>query len=77
VTAEIEKRVAQALSTLGAAYELIPIDPAYADTAAFCDQYGFPLDRAGNTIIVASKKDPSSTAPAWSKPRRASTSTTP
>lgn len=37
---------------------MIPIDPAYADTAAFCAQYGFPLDRAGNTIIVASKKDP-------------------
>jgi prolyl-tRNA editing enzyme YbaK/EbsC (Cys-tRNA(Pro) deacylase) len=58
VTPEIEERVVQALSTLGAAYELIPIDPAYADTAAFCAQYGFPLDRAGNTIIVAAKKDP-------------------
>jgi len=58
VTVEIEERVVQALSALGASYELIPIDPAYADTAAFCAQYGFPLDRAGNTIIVASKKDP-------------------
>lgn len=58
MTGEIEQRVVQALSALGASYELIPIDPAYADTAAFCGQYGFPLDRAGNTIIVASKKDP-------------------
>jgi prolyl-tRNA editing enzyme YbaK/EbsC (Cys-tRNA(Pro) deacylase) len=58
VTVEIEARVVQALSALGVAYELIPIDPTYADTAAFCAQYGFPLDRAGNTIIVASKKDP-------------------
>jgi prolyl-tRNA editing enzyme YbaK/EbsC (Cys-tRNA(Pro) deacylase) len=58
VTDEIEGRVVQALSALGISYELIPIDPAYADTAAFCTQYGFPLDRAGNTIIVASKKDP-------------------
>jgi prolyl-tRNA editing enzyme YbaK/EbsC (Cys-tRNA(Pro) deacylase) len=58
VTVEIEARVVQALSALGVAYEVIPIDPTYADTAAFCAQYGFPLDRAGNTIIVASKKDP-------------------
>jgi prolyl-tRNA editing enzyme YbaK/EbsC (Cys-tRNA(Pro) deacylase) len=58
VTVEIEARVVQALSALGVAYELLPIDPTYADTAAFCAQYGFPLDRAGNTIIVASKKDP-------------------
>ncbi|HEY7649578.1 MAG TPA: YbaK/EbsC family protein [Methylomirabilota bacterium] len=58
MTVEIEARVVQALSALGVAYEVIPIDPTYADTAAFCAQYGFPLDRAGNTIIVASKKDP-------------------
>jgi prolyl-tRNA editing enzyme YbaK/EbsC (Cys-tRNA(Pro) deacylase) len=58
VTIEIEERVVQALSALGTSYELIPIDPTYADTAAFCAQYGFPLDRAGNTIVVASKKDP-------------------
>ena len=58
MTGDIEQRVAHALASLGASYELIPIDPAYADTAAFCAQYGFPLDRAGNTIIVASKKEP-------------------
>jgi prolyl-tRNA editing enzyme YbaK/EbsC (Cys-tRNA(Pro) deacylase) len=58
VTRDIEQRVVQALAALGAPYELIPIDPTYADTAAFCAQYATPLDRAGNTIIVASKKDP-------------------
>jgi len=33
-------------------------DPAFADTAAFCERYGYPADRAGNTIVVASKKEP-------------------
>jgi prolyl-tRNA editing enzyme YbaK/EbsC (Cys-tRNA(Pro) deacylase) len=39
-------------------YELFPIDPAYADTAAFCRRYAVPLERAANTILVASKKEP-------------------
>lgn len=33
-------------------------DPALADTAAFCAHYGVPPERTGNTIIVASKKEP-------------------
>jgi prolyl-tRNA editing enzyme YbaK/EbsC (Cys-tRNA(Pro) deacylase) len=36
----------------------VPIDPAFADTAAFCERYGFPLDRSANTLIVGSKKEP-------------------
>jgi prolyl-tRNA editing enzyme YbaK/EbsC (Cys-tRNA(Pro) deacylase) len=46
------------LDGLGVAYEHIPIDPDFADTAAFCERYGYPPDRAGNTILVASKKEP-------------------
>jgi prolyl-tRNA editing enzyme YbaK/EbsC (Cys-tRNA(Pro) deacylase) len=56
--AEIDRRVNRVLRDLGVPYEVIPIDPAYADTAAFCERYGFPADHAGNTIVVASKKDP-------------------
>lgn len=36
----------------------IEIDPAFADTAAFCEKYGYPAERSCNTIIVASKKEP-------------------
>jgi prolyl-tRNA editing enzyme YbaK/EbsC (Cys-tRNA(Pro) deacylase) len=36
----------------------MPIDPAYADTAAFCEKYGVSLAHSANTIIVASKKEP-------------------
>ena len=56
--AAIEARVAQALEGLGATWELMRIDPDFADTAAFCEKYGVPLDHSGNTIIVASKKEP-------------------
>ena len=56
--AVIEARVAQALEGLGAPWELMRIDPEFADTAAFCEKYGVALDHSGNTIIVASKKEP-------------------
>ena len=54
----IEERVTQVLDSLGVPYELMQIDPAFADTAACCEKYGLPLDSAGNTIVVASKREP-------------------
>jgi prolyl-tRNA editing enzyme YbaK/EbsC (Cys-tRNA(Pro) deacylase) len=54
----IEERIVQILDSLGVPYELMQIDPAFADTAAYCEKYGFPLESAGNTIVVASKKEP-------------------
>ena len=54
----IEERVVHVLDALGVPYELMQIDPAFADTAACCEKYELPLDSAGNTIIVASKKEP-------------------
>jgi prolyl-tRNA editing enzyme YbaK/EbsC (Cys-tRNA(Pro) deacylase) len=53
-----EEIVAAAVEQFGVPYKLIEIDPAYADTAAFCEKYGYPVDRSCNTIIVASKKEP-------------------
>lgn len=43
------------LDQLWLPYEVLPCDPALADTAAFVAAYGFPLDRSANTIVVASK----------------------
>ena len=43
------------LDRLGVAYEVMPCDPDLADTAAFVEAYGIPLDRSANTILVASK----------------------
>jgi prolyl-tRNA editing enzyme YbaK/EbsC (Cys-tRNA(Pro) deacylase) len=61
ITAAMESAAAQviaALEGLGVPYEAIAIDPAYADTTAFCMHYDYPLTHSGNTIIVASKKIP-------------------
>lgn len=52
----IEAVVVSALESLRIQYELIEIDPEFADTADFCRRYGFSLDICGNTIVVASKR---------------------
>jgi prolyl-tRNA editing enzyme YbaK/EbsC (Cys-tRNA(Pro) deacylase) len=39
-------------------YKVFECDPALADTAAFCERYGFSQDQSANTIIVASRSDP-------------------
>src|SRR5215813_2228299 len=55
---EAEQAAVAAAERIGGLFEVIPCDPAYADTAAFCAQYGYPADRAANTLVVASKKEP-------------------
>src|ERR1700752_3196250 len=50
--------VAKALEAL-ADRELVgvaPIDPELADTAAFCETYGSPLDASANCVVVAGKR---------------------
>jgi prolyl-tRNA editing enzyme YbaK/EbsC (Cys-tRNA(Pro) deacylase) len=56
--ADIDRQVAGILERLGVPYDIIEIDPDFADTAQFCERYGVPLDRSANTIVVASKKEP-------------------
>ena len=53
---EIEKAVEANLSEMGISYELVQINPDFADTADFCREYGYSLDICGNTILVASKR---------------------
>ncbi len=53
-----EESVVEALKSLGVPWEAIAIDPVFADTAAFCEKYGYPAERSCNTIIVASRKEP-------------------
>ena len=47
--------VRAALDERGAAFDVMECDPALADTAAFVEAYGVPLDRSANTIVVASR----------------------
>lgn len=53
-----EEAVLAAVEKTGVPFEAIAIDPTFADTAAFCEKYGYPVERSCNTIIVASKKEP-------------------
>lgn len=53
-----EEQLRRRLTALGVPFEIIPCDPALADTAAFCAAYGYRLDEAANTIIVVGKADP-------------------
>jgi len=57
-SAKIEQWVGEVLGVLGLPYEVVRIDPAYADTAQFCERYGFPMEQSANTIIVGSKREP-------------------
>lgn len=52
---QLEQRVRAALDAIGAEYTMIDCDPALADTAAFCERYGYSLDESANCIVVVSK----------------------
>ena len=51
----IQRDVLTAVGATGERYEVIEIDPALADTEAFCAHYGYPRSTSGNCIVVASK----------------------
>lgn len=48
--------VQKALDENKITYEVLECDPNLADTAAFCEHYGFSESQAANTILVASRK---------------------
>jgi prolyl-tRNA editing enzyme YbaK/EbsC (Cys-tRNA(Pro) deacylase) len=50
--------VQTALSDAGVAYKAMACEPEYADTAAFCVQYGFAPEQSANAIIVMGKTEP-------------------
>ena len=51
-------RVRAALDALAVPFEPMPCDPAFADTAAFCERYGIAPEESANTILVASRQEP-------------------
>ena len=42
----------------GLGFEVVPCDPALADTAAFCAAYGYRPDQSANAIVVVGKSEP-------------------
>ena len=49
------ERIEAALEASGVDYEIFPCDPELADTAVFCERYGYPLSVSANTILVKAK----------------------
>jgi prolyl-tRNA editing enzyme YbaK/EbsC (Cys-tRNA(Pro) deacylase) len=54
----VDRRVRDALAGLAVEHQVVPCDPALADTAAFCAAYGYGLDESANTILVHGKVEP-------------------
>ena len=49
------ERIEAALAASGVEHEIFPCDPELADTAVFCERYGYPLSVSANTILVKAK----------------------
>ena len=52
-----QEQVVDHLRRLAVDHEIVPCDPALADTAAFCEAYGYSADDSANTIIVIGKAE--------------------
>ncbi|HEY8060038.1 MAG TPA: YbaK/EbsC family protein [Acidimicrobiales bacterium] len=55
MTGDPGAQVREALDGTGVDYEVMDCDPELADTAAFCEHYGVPVEQSANTILVAGK----------------------
>lgn len=53
--AEIEAAVRAAAEATGVPHEVVACDPALADTAAFCEVYGYAMEDSANCVVVIGK----------------------
>ena len=58
IESDAKRKVQDTISKLSITHERIDINPRFADTSQFCKEYGYNEEDSGNTIIVASKKEP-------------------
>jgi prolyl-tRNA editing enzyme YbaK/EbsC (Cys-tRNA(Pro) deacylase) len=54
----LDPQVLAALQKQDIHFETIACEDEFADTAAFCEKYGYDPDQAANTILVAVKTNP-------------------
>ncbi|MCB0969150.1 MAG: hypothetical protein KDB37_20150 [Ilumatobacter sp.] len=50
--------VLAAAAATGQPFDVVACDPGLADTAAFCEAYGYGLDQSANAIVVVGKSEP-------------------
>lgn len=55
---EIEERVQSCAAATGIDHEVVACDPSLADTAAFCEAYGYAMEDSANCVVVKGKSDP-------------------
>ncbi len=56
--AAIERAVREAAERTGIDHDIVACDPALADTAAFCEAYGYAMEDSANCVVVIGKADP-------------------
>ena len=56
--AEVQDHLLDHVRALGVEVDVVPCDPALADTAAFCEAYGYDPADSANCIIVVGKGEP-------------------
>jgi prolyl-tRNA editing enzyme YbaK/EbsC (Cys-tRNA(Pro) deacylase) len=56
--AAIEAQVTAAAEQTGVAFEVVACDAALADTAAFCEAYGYLMEDSANCVVVKGKSEP-------------------
>jgi Uncharacterized conserved protein len=54
----LDPNVQRELDALEIPHEVLECNPEWADTDAFCANYGIPRENAANTILVAAKTEP-------------------
>lgn len=52
----LDPKVLEVLHAHGLEFKVFECDPELADTAAFCEHYGFTLEQSANTILITSRK---------------------
>lgn len=50
-------RVIASLEAIGQPHEIVDCDPELADTAAFCEAYGYAAEDSANAILVVGKSE--------------------
>ncbi len=52
MAAKIDPTILQVLEHSAAHYEVLDSDPELADTAVFCEHYGYPPEKSANALLV-------------------------
>ena len=50
-------KVLESLKDVGATFEVIDCDPSFADTAEFCNNYGYSPNESANAILLEGKAE--------------------